>query len=160
IRPPGGGVPVLGSPGFNPSAVTIPTPVQGLTGPLGQPMGVPVNPLVQTTPGLSAQITQVDPLVRSTQLGYTPVGALTNLDLSRGTGFVGLPGVGPRAVRVVGSVIQTAAGPAVRVVDAASGIQFVALVPNQGAGDASNMGPLVSAKVLRVTSDAAILERT
>ena len=51
--------------------------------------------------------------------------------------------------------------PAVRAVDASTGVQFLALVPEEtGAFPAvTNPGELVSAKVVRVTRDSVLLER-
>lgn len=108
-------------------------------------------------PNAYPDIVRTDPLVRQTQIGNTPVGVLTGVDLERGVGMANVPGAGTRVVRTVGPVFQTAAGPAVRAVDASTGVEFLVLTP--ATPEPTDPGTLVPAKVLRVTSDGVILER-
>jgi len=109
------------------------------------------------TPNAYSEIVLTDPLVLQTQIGSPPVGLLADGDLTQGTGVANVPGVGLRAIRTVGPVIQTAAGPAVRAVDASTGVEFLVLTP--ATPEPTDPGPLVPAKVVRVTSDGVILER-
>jgi hypothetical protein len=108
--------------------------------------------------GLFQDVAPTDPLIRQIQIGPPPVGAIAEVDASRGIAVVNVPGAGSRLVRTVGPVVQTAAGPAVRAVDAATGVEFLALTPAPEAV-VSNPGPLVAAKVVKVTDGAVILER-
>jgi hypothetical protein len=109
-------------------------------------------------PNAYPDIVLTDPLVRQTQIGPAPMGILTGVDLTRGVGMATVPGAGTRVVRTVGPVVETPAGPAVRAVDASTGVEFLALTP--ASASPIDPGPVVAAKVVSVTSDGVILERT
>jgi hypothetical protein len=109
---------------------------------------------------LLAEVVPTDPLVRQIQSGPTPVGLLADVDPASGVGVAGVPGAGRRIVRAVGPVVQTAAGPAVRAVDATTGVEFLALVPTPSSEpEVTNPGQLTMAKVVKVNPDSVILER-
>lgn len=120
--------------------------------------GVPAS--VNTVPAPQAErfveTVPTDPLVRMAQVGGVPVGILTDADPESGIGVARVPGAGNRTVRV-GSLVETAAGPAVRAVDAASGVELLALAPP--VTNAADPGQLTAAKVVRVSDGAVILDR-
>lgn len=120
--------------------------------------GTGVNVVPTGVGGASYEMSPTDPLVRQAQVGAPSIGVLANLDPETGLGYAFVPGAGNRVVRTAGAVIQTAAGPAIRAVDAATGIEFLALMPAE-VREATDPGPLVAARVVRVTDDAVILER-
>jgi hypothetical protein len=108
---------------------------------------------------LGAEIVLTDPLVRQTQVGITPVGVLTNVDMTRGIGYANVQGAGSRFVRISGPPSETAAGLGYRAVDVATGVEFVALVRAEGPSEPVNPGELVAAKIVRVRNGAVVLER-
>jgi hypothetical protein len=104
---------------------------------------------VVVSPG--ADIVLTDPLVRSTQIGPPPVGAVTAFNPATGVGVAAVPGVGVRQVTLVGVPGSWAGRPAVRAIDLDTGIEFIALLPSPP--------QLVTATVLRAAGDAILVRR-
>src|SRR5437660_12258831 len=81
IRPVSGFLTALGSSAFNQPVARVSVPFTGPLGPIGPFTGPSVSPQALAIPGLVTSITPIDPLLRSVQLGYSPTGTLTDLDL-------------------------------------------------------------------------------
>lgn len=97
-------------------------------------------------------IVLTDPVVRTTQLGYIPVGTLAGLDARTGLAWALVPGAGGRWVRLTGTPTATAAGLVASAVDLATGIEMRVLAPPV-------REPLVAATVLRVTRNGVTVRR-
>jgi hypothetical protein len=74
-------------------------------------------------------IVLTDPVVRTTQLGYTPVGSLLTLDPRTGMALVALPEAGERWVRLLGRPVATPSGLTAAGVDLRSGISLHVRIP-------------------------------
>jgi hypothetical protein len=100
------------------------------------------------------QVVLTDPLVRTTQLGYLPVGTLTASDPRTGAGVATVPGVGSRWVQLLGDPVATANGRVAPAVDLATGVQLLVIVPPPRA-----RGLMVMATVLRDTANGVTVRR-
>ena len=98
------------------------------------------------------QIVLTDPLVRTTQLGYVPVGTLARLDPRTGVGLVWVPGSGGRWVRITRPPTATATGFVAPGVDLATGVELQVIVPVA-------RDRLVPATVLRVSGNGVTVRR-
>jgi hypothetical protein len=98
------------------------------------------------------QIVLTDPLVRTTQLGYVPVGTLAGLDTRTGIAWVWVPGSGGRWVRLTGTPVATASGFVASGVDLATGVELRVIAP-------AVRDPLVPATVLRVSANGVTVRR-
>jgi hypothetical protein len=99
----------------------------------------------------AADIVLTDPMVRSVQIGDTPVGQIIRMDARTGSVLVALPGIGVRYARLLGTPIAGAGRPAVRAVDLETGVEFVALLPSQPR--------LVPATVVAADGDVLLIRR-
>jgi hypothetical protein len=98
------------------------------------------------------QVVLTDPLVRTTQLGYLPVGTLTAVDSRTGAAIASVPGAGQRWVQLLGAPASTASGPVAPAVDLATGVQLLVLIPPA-------RERLVPATVLRATANGVTVRR-
>jgi hypothetical protein len=100
------------------------------------------------------QVVLTDPLVRTTQLGYLPVGTLTSSDPRTGAAVATVPGVGSRWVQLLSSPVATASGRVAPAVDLATGVQLLVIVPPPQAREL-----MVMATVLRDTANGVTVRR-
>jgi hypothetical protein len=98
------------------------------------------------------QIILTDPLVRTTQLGYLPVGTLAGLDTRTGVAWALVAGAGGRWVRLTGAPARTAAGLVAPAVDLATGVELQVVAP-------AVRESLVPATLLRVTGNGVTVRR-
>jgi len=98
------------------------------------------------------QVVLTDPLVRTTQLGYFPVGTLTGGDPRTGIAVATVPGAGSRWVQLLGTPVATASGLVAPAVDLATGVQVLVTIPPP-------REPLVAATVLRATANGVTVRR-
>src|SRR5262249_28972148 len=75
------------------------------------------------------QIVLTDPLVRTTQLGYLPVGTVTGTDPRTGAAVATVPGAGSRWVQLLSQPVATANGRIAPAVDLATGVQLLVTIP-------------------------------
>jgi hypothetical protein len=102
-------------------------------------------------PSPLGDIVLTDPLVRAIQIGPPPVGAVRAYDPRTGVGLVALPGIGVRPARLVGVPVPWAGTRAVKAVDLATQVDFIALLPTPP--------QLVPAKVVRSLGDSILVRR-
>jgi hypothetical protein len=96
-------------------------------------------------------IVLTDPVVRTTQLGYLPVGRLVGLDTRTGVGWATLPG-GVRWVRLLGAPSASPEGLAAPAVDLVTGVEVRVLAPAVGTS-------LVRATLLRASGNGVTVRR-
>jgi hypothetical protein len=111
---------------------------------------LPVRAQVLVAPS-GDSIVLTDPVVRTTQLGYVPVGRLVGLDTRTGVAWAMLPG-GGRWVRLLGAPSASPEGLAAPAVDLATGVQVRVLAPAVGT-------PLVRATLLRASGNGVTVRR-
>jgi hypothetical protein len=113
---------------------------------------VPVGAQTVLVDPYGDQVVLTDPLVRTTQLGYLPVGTLTGGDPRTGAAIASVPGVGQRWVQLLGAPVATASGLVAPAMDLATGVQLLVVVPPV-------QERLVPATVLRATANGVTVRR-
>jgi hypothetical protein len=98
------------------------------------------------------QVVLTDPLVRTTQLGYLPVGTVTGGDPRTGAVVATVPGVGSRWVQLLAPPVATTSGRVAPAIDLATGVQLLVVVPPP-------RELMVMATVLRATPNGVTVRR-
>jgi hypothetical protein len=98
------------------------------------------------------QIVLTDPVVRTTQLGYIPVGTLLQANPNTGVAVALVPGAGTRLVRIAGRPTATVAGFVAPAVDLATGVRMQVTFPR-------SPEQLVRARVLRASANGVTVRR-
>lgn len=116
---------------------------------------VAITGIDATYRGAAAQwvtgVVLTDPMVRSTQIGPPPVGAVTGLNPATGIGTVVVPGMGLRQAQLIGAPVSWAGRRLVRAIDLNTGVEFLAMLPDPPR--------LAQATVARSTGDTILVRR-